>query len=280
MIRNKIALLGSLTIIAMSLAGCNAGGGNNAAAGDSAGKQVEAGAGEAGAGEQAEAGDNAAGQAEAGAAETGAENQAAGVEGQAEDTAANPADAAEADVTGQTADDAEVDVSGYSVMMESGYQGDPNGDQREVAKIVCTDADGNVVWQKEVVSQHSATELTQVQEIGLANGAYYYNWSGTVVALDVRNGEELWQNPDFTGASIHSAFTDDGRIVLCGYYGPAFFVCNTKGETLERIGEFENWYWPYKLEIEDGYAKIWFDNAEGEGLVKVNLDTYEYEMVR
>ena len=270
MIRNKIALLGSLTIIAMSLAGCNAGGGNNAAAGDSAGKQVEAGAdeqAEAGAGEQVEA---------------GAENQAAGdsAAGQAEDTAANPADAAEADATGQTADDAAVDVSGYSVMMESGYQGDPNGDQREVAKIVCTDADGNVVWQKEVVSQHSATELTQVQEIGLSNGVYYYNWSGTVVALDVRNGEELWQNPDFTGASIHSAFTDDGRIVLCGYYGPAFFVCNTKGETLERIGEFENWYWPYKLEIEDGYAKIWFDNAEGEGLVKVNLDTYEYEMVR
>lgn len=237
MIRNRIALLGSLTIIAMSLAGCNAGGGNNAAAGDSAA-------------------------------------------GQAEDSAANQADAAEADVTGQTAEDAEVDVSGYSVMMESGYQGDPNGDQREVAKIVCTDADGNVVWQKEVVSQHSATELTQVQEIGLSNGVYYYNWSGTVVALDVRNGEELWQNSDFTGASIHSAFTDDGRIVLCGYYGPAFFVCNTKGETLERIGEFENWYWPYKLEIEDGYAKIWFDNAEGEGLVKVNLDTYEYEMVR
>ena len=245
MIRSKIALLGSLTIIAMSLAGCNAGGGNNAAAGDSAGKQVEAGAGETGAAE-ADAGEaGAAGQAEAGAAETGAENQAAGVEGQAEDTAANPADAAEADATGQTADDAEVDVSGYSVMMESGYQGDPNGDQREVAKIVCTDADGNVVWQKEVVSQHSATELTQVQEIGLSNGVYYYNWSGTVVALDVRNGEELWQNPDFTGASIHSAFTDDGRIVLCGYYGPAFFVCNTKGETLERIGEFENWYWPY-----------------------------------
>lgn len=251
MIRNRIALLGSLTIIAMSLAGCNAGGG-----------------------------DSAAGQAESGAAETGAENQAAGVEGQADDTAANPADAAEADATGQTEDDAAVDVSGYSVMMESGYQGDPNGDQREVAKIVCTDADGNVVWQKEVVSRHSATELTQVQEIGLSNGVYYYNWSGTVVALDVRNGEELWQNPDFTGASIHSAFTDDGRIVLCGYYGPAFFVCNTKGETLERIGEFENWYWPYKLEIEDGFAKIWFDNAEGEGLVKVNLDTYEYEMVR
>ena len=260
MIRNKIALLGSLTIIAMSLAGCNAGGGNNAA-GDGAGKQVEAGA---------------AGQADAGAAG----QVDAGAEGQADDTAANPADAAEADATGQTADDAAVDVSGYSVMMESGYQGDPNGDQREVAKIVCTDADGNVVWQKEVVSQHSATELTQVQEIGLSNGVYYYNWSGTVVALDVRNGEELWQNPDFTGASIHSAFTDDGRIVLCGYYGPAFFVCNTKGETLERIGEFENWYWPYKLEIEDGYAKIWFDNAEGEGLVKVNLDNYEYEMVR
>ena len=273
MIRNKIALLGSLTIIAMSLAGCNAGGGNNAA-GDGAGKQVEAGA--AG---QADAG--AAGQVDAGAAENGAENQAAaGVEGQADDTAANPADAAEAGSSGQTAADAAVDVSGYSVMMDSGYQGDPNGDQREVAKIVCTDADGNVVWQKEVVSQHSATELTQVQEIGLSNGVYYYNWSGTVVALDVRNGEELWQNPDFTGASIHSAFTDDGRIVLCGYYGPAFFVCNTKGETLERIGEFENWYWPYKLEIEDGYAKIWFDNAEGEGLVKVNLDTYEYEMVR
>ena len=255
MIRNRIALFWTIAIMAVSMAGCGSGGGN-ASSGESAAKPVEESAESPAAGDKA---DDAAG-----AAEDGAADAAAGDEAESEDHSEEEA----------------ADVANYTVTMESGYKGDPNGEQKEVAQIVCKNSDGEIVWQKEVESQYGATELTQVQEIGLSNGVYYYNWSGTVVALDVKNGEELWQNPDFTGASIQSAITEDGRIVLCGYYGPAFFICNTEGETLKRIGEFEDWYWPAKLEIEDGFAKIWFDNAEGEGLVKVNLDTYEYEMVR
>ena len=247
MIRNRIALLGTLTIITMSLAGC---GGNNSS-GNSTASPAE------GSNVTAEEG-------------TGA---AAG-----EDSAKDAAEGGNADAEEKNAVDKSIED--YSVTMESGYKEYPDGSTKETAKIVCTDSEDKIIWEKEVESRHSATELTQVQAIGLSNGVYYYNWSGTVVALDVKNGNELWNNPDFGGASLQSAFTDDGRIVLCGYYGPACYVCSTKGETLAKIGEMGNWNWPYELEIVDGYAEIRFDQADGEGLAKVDLKTYEYELVR
>lgn len=206
----------------------------------------------------------------------------------ANDAAAEDADnAAEVKDSDATADASEakaaVDASetvGYTVTMEKSYRRDTEDGDKEVAKIVCTNASGETVWEKEILSMHGVTELEQIQEIGQRDGVYYFNWSGTVTALSLKDGSELWKNPDFTGASIQSAFTDDGRILLCGYYGPALFVCDTNGNTIKMIPEIENWYWPYELKIVDGYAEIKFDNAEGEGIARVNLETYEYELVR
>ena len=193
-------------------------------------------------------------------------------------------DAATADATAEAPEaKAAVDASetvGYTVTMEKSYRRDTEDGDKEVAKIVCTNASGETVWEKEILSMHGVTELEQIQEIGQRDGVYYFNWSGTVTALSLKDGSELWKNPDFTGASIQSAFTDDGRILLCGYYGPALFVCDTNGNTIKMIPEIENWYWPYELKIVDGYAEIKFDNAEGEGIARVNLETYEYELVR
>ena len=206
----------------------------------------------------------------------------------ANDAAAEDADnAAEVKDSDATADASEakaaVDASetvGYTVTMEKSYRRDTEDGDKEVAKIVCTNASGETVWEKEILSMHGVTELEQIQEIGQRDGVYYFNWSGTVTALSLKDGSELWKNPDFTGASIQSAFTDDGRILLCGYYGPALFVCDTNGKTIKMIPEIEDWYWPYELKIVDGYAEIKFDNAEGEGIARVNLETYEYELVR
>ena len=274
MIRNRIALLGISTVIILSLSGCHTGG-SDAAAGNSAVSSSE----DSKVTAKEEAGADTGEEGPAGDAVTGAGGESE------EDTVTNGGDEkAAGESEGGTNNEEETgvstDESEYLITMESSYKEYPDGGDREVAEIVCEDSDGNIHWQKEVVSQYPATELTQVQEIGLSDGVYYYNWSGTVVALDAKNGDELWVNPDFTGASLQSAFTDDGRIILCGYYGPAFFACSTEGETLARIGEIEDWYWPYRLELEDGYAKIWFDNAEGEGLVRVDLETYEYELIR
>ena len=212
------------------------------------------------------------------AAATPAANDAA-----AED-ADNAAEVKDSDATAEAPEaKAAVDASetvGYTVTMEKSYRRDTEDGDKEVAKIVCTNASGETVWEKEILSMHGVTELEQIQEIGQRDGVYYFNWSGTVTALSLKDGSELWKNPDFTGASIQSAFTDDGRILLCGYYGPALFVCDTNGNTIKMIPEIENWYWPYELKIVDGYAEIKFDNAEGEGIARVNLETYEYELVR
>ena len=212
------------------------------------------------------------------AAATPAANDAA-----AED-ADNAAEVKDSDATAEAPEaKAAVDASetvGYTVTMEKSYRRDTEDGDKEVAKIVCTNASGETVWEKEILSMHGVTELEQIQEIGQRDGVYYFNWSGTVTALSLKDGSELWKNPDFTGASIQSAFTDDGRILLCGYYGPALFVCDTNGKTIKMIPEIEDWYWPYELKIVDGYAEIKFDNAEGEGIARVNLETYEYELVR
>ena len=225
--------------------------------------------------------------AEAGSAEV-KESEDAAATPAANDAAAEDADnAAEVKDSDATADASEakaaVDASetvGYTVTMEKSYRRDTEDGDKEVAKIVCTNASGETVWEKEILSMHGVTELEQIQEIGQRDGVYYFNWSGTVTALSLKDGSELWKNPDFTGASIQSAFTDDGRILLCGYYGPALFVCDTNGKTIKMIPEIEDWYWPYELKIVDGYAEIKFDNAEGEGIARVNLETYEYELVR
>ena len=98
-------------------------------------------------------------------------------------------------------------------------------------------------------------------------------------ALDVKDGSELWTNSDFDGAGLISAFTDDGRIILCGYYSPIFYVCDKDGNTITLITMIQGWRWPYHIEIVNGYAEILCDNIDGQGLLRVNLENYEWELV-
>ena len=282
-------LIVCMAVMVLALAGC---GSTPKADNNSAPADANAAAEDADNAAEVKDSDAATADANADAATADAKDSDAATEDAAPE-ASEPADAnadaaaTEAQEPDATADASEakaaVDASetvGYTVTMEKSYRRDTEDGDKEVAKIVCTNASGETVWEKEILSMHGVTELEQIQEIGQRDGVYYFNWSGTVTALSLKDGSELWKNPDFTGASIQSAFTDDGRILLCGYYGPALFVCDTNGNTIKMIPEIENWYWPYELKIVDGYAEIKFDNAEGEGIARVNLETYEYELVR
>ena len=104
---------------------------------------------------------------------------------------------------------------------------------------------GEPVWQKEYATEYR-TELTLIEEVGLWNDRYYFNCSGALICLRLSDGEELWKNEDFHGASISSLIDErNGNVYLCGYYGPDFFACDCEGKTLSFYGNaVEGCWWP------------------------------------
>ena len=117
--------------------------------------------------------------------------------------------------------------------------------QAEHVLLTGVAANGEAVWQKEYGTDYR-TELTLIEEIGVWQDRYYFNHHGTVVCLRLADGEELWQNDEFGGASISSQIDPrDGRVYLCGWYGPDFFACGADGQTQYKDPNVaEGFYWP------------------------------------
>lgn len=120
-----------------------------------------------------------------------------------------------------------------------------DGSDGEKVLIEGLDADGSVVWTREAATEYR-TELELIEEIGSWQDRWYFNRAGKVVCLRVSDGETLWENSGFGGASI-SALIDkrNGSIYLCGWYGPDFFACDAEGKTLADFRTVaDGFYWP------------------------------------
>ena len=117
--------------------------------------------------------------------------------------------------------------------------------QAEHVLLTGVAANGEAVWQKEYGTEYR-TELTLIEEIGVWQDRYYFNDHGTVVCLRLADGETLWENEGFGGASISSQIDPrDGRVYLCGWYGPDFYACSCEGQTLANYRTVaEGFYWP------------------------------------
>ncbi len=105
--------------------------------------------------------------------------------------------------------------------------------------------DGTLVWQHDYTTDYR-TELTLIEEIGAWQDRFYFNLAGTVVCLRIADGEALWANEGFGGASI-SCLIDkrNGNVYLCGWYGPDFYACDCEGRTLANFRTVaEGFYWP------------------------------------
>lgn len=106
-------------------------------------------------------------------------------------------------------------------------------------------AGGQELW-KRIFTTDYRTELTLIQPIGVWQDRYYLNHNGTVVCLRLSDGETLWENGDFGGASISGLIDErNGNVYLCGWYGPDFFACDSEGKTLSHFeSATESCWWP------------------------------------
>lgn len=121
------------------------------------------------------------------------------------------------------------------------------GETTEIEHVEFTgmSADGQELW-KRIYTTDYRTELTLIQPIGAWRDRYYLNHNGTVVCLSLADGEELWKNDEFGGASISGIIDEaNGSVYLCGYYGPDFFACDCEGKTLASLPSVSSdYFWP------------------------------------
>ena len=151
---------------------------------------------------------------------------------------------------------------------------------RQYAVITGRSASGEQVWVHHT-EHYEAAQLDQVSEIGVNGDVYYYVEGGTLVALRMSDGTELWRNGDFGGAGSGFGFGEDGSIYLCGYLGPDFFGADSDGKTLVRIEYFSpDYYWPYQIDIEGDTAVVSMEGSpDGNGAeIRVNLSDFDYQL--
>ena len=150
-------------------------------------------------------------------------------------------------------------------------------DNQECVVLTAEDESGNVLWSRQTESYESM-QLDAVNELAANGGAYYYVEGGTVVALNLADGAELWRNADFGGSAYGFTFGEDGTLYLCGYMGPDFFAVDAQGNTLAAIDMLDSGlYWPYEMECLGDRIAITFegsDDAYGDTVLYVSLEDY------
>lgn len=157
----------------------------------------------------------------------------------------------------------------YNYMME---------DTEEYCTFQGIGPDGGLAWSQE--SKHFPTsETARIFPIGRFEGTYCYNEDGTIVALDVTNGNILWQNTEFQGIcdSDTVLFDDYGYLYLCGSDGPDFMAIAPDGSTVRRIDVLSTEYTsPIRIQQEGQQLVIYLskgsDNTQGAFPITVDMD--------
>ncbi len=146
----------------------------------------------------------------------------------------------------------------------------------ESATVCGLDEAGEVVWTY-LTGNYDMTELERITEIGVYSDTYYLAEGGSIVAIQVSDGEILWKNDNFGGASPSFAFGENGDLFVSGYYGPDLFVVDVNGNTVIRVESFDqNYYWPSQVVVENGTIMITMQGgANGEVICNVIHGDYE-----
>lgn len=121
----------------------------------------------------------------------------------------------------------------------------------EYCILTCTDIQGNIAWTRES-GHYQAAQLYRLSYVGTFEDRCYYVEDGSLVALNLLTGEELWRNTEFYGspASADAVYIDEyGFICLTGYFGPDLMVVDPNGNTVKYFNTLQDgYYWAYKLE--------------------------------
>ena len=129
----------------------------------------------------------------------------------------------------------------------------------ESARITGYTESGEELWTV-LTGSYPISQMNRCTGIGAENGLYYYVEDGRIIALDLTDGAAVWENTDFGGSASGWVFDGDGKLYICGYFGPDVFVVGPDGTTLARVGQFDpSRYWPYGLELEGDALRITYE---------------------
>ncbi|ETP73471.1 hypothetical protein UYO_0408 [Lachnospiraceae bacterium JC7] len=137
---------------------------------------------------------------------------------------------------------------------------------------------GEVMWST-YLGAAQATELEAAQYLGNSYGNAYVLFDGAVYMIDPYTGYINWVNPDFGGRSASWAFSSSGKLYMCGYYGPDFYVMDSYGNTLSRVHSLSDYYfWPNELYFTygDNICLVYSGSVSGDGYYPLEFDVTKY----
>lgn len=152
-----------------------------------------------------------------------------------------------------------------------------NGGER--LTVTASDAAGQQLWTAEGVT-NDVTELTQTDGFVAGTAAQprvmLYSAAEGLSCIDPATGEALWMigsSQTRLGASISHAVDDQGRIYICGYYGPDPVCIDMDGNVIWQADcGSDDIYWPYQITItNEGVVTEYEMMAEGTGRIVYDL---------
>lgn len=158
-------------------------------------------------------------------------------------------------------------------------------DNTQYGHIQGLNRQNKVVWEYKT-QKHPLTEADTITEIGNYNDNYYFNDSGTIIVLRIKDGKLQWKNNDVGGMNVENAsiFDDEGNLYVSGFYGPDLTVIDKKGKTIKRVKSFNSkYYWPYQLELDGDKLYITYDGCEDDSVQTpckgtINLKDYSFSI--
>lgn len=145
----------------------------------------------------------------------------------------------------------------------------------EYAVVTVTDSKGTS-WSyqtsKVMMGQVSAVEL-----LSSPANMTYINEGDTIVALDNKTGNTAWINSDYNGAGTLSLLDNNGNLYVSGGQGPALVIIDAQGNTLVKVDEFADYFWPSDMTLEGNMLTITFD-CDDNASITMDIRDYSYEI--
>ena len=144
----------------------------------------------------------------------------------------------------------------------------------ESADITAYDESGTVVWIKHV-GPYEVAQADRIQEIGMANGLYYYIDDGILMTLNPETGEPVWENSDIGGIGNAYVFDADGTLYFSAYFRGNLVKISKDGKTENSVTDIfnRNYIWPYEMTLDGNTLTMSFHMLENS--VQVDKNTFQ-----
>lgn len=142
---------------------------------------------------------------------------------------------------------------------------------QEYATIICQGEKG-IYWVYET-DRFEVAQCSNVELIASTASCIYINEGGTITAINLTDGKVLWRNSDYQGGGTVSEMDDDGNLYLAGYFSPALLILDPNGNTIIKVDEFADYFWPYEMTIDGNQLTIKYDCDDN---AKVTMDITDH----